>query len=58
MCLSYSLNFTTNSSYFSKIALVWFRYEPVSLNVNEVCFEEGQDIYNIHEKLKISQRRY
>ena len=36
--------FTTNiySSYFSKMALVGFQYELVSLNVNEVCFEEEQ----------------
>ena len=31
---------TLNSSYFSKIALVGFQYEPVSLDVNEVCFED------------------
>ena len=37
---------TLNSSYFSKMALVGFQYEPVSLDVNEVCFEEGQDIPN------------
>ena len=55
MYLSYSLNFSTNSSYFSKIALVGFQYKPVSLNVNEVCFEEGQDIHNIREKPKKSQ---
>ena len=30
------------SSYFSKMALVGFQYEPVSLNVNKVCFEEEQ----------------
>ena len=28
------------------MALVGFQYEPVSLDVNEVCFEEGQDIPN------------
>ena len=28
------------------MALVGFQYEPVSLDVNEVCFEEVQDIPN------------
>ena len=26
------------------MALIEFQYEPVSLDVNEVCFEEDQDI--------------
>ena len=39
-----------NGSYFSKIALVRFQYEPVSLDVTEVCFEEKQDIPDIHVK--------
>ena len=30
----------TNNSYFTKIALVGFQYEQVSLDVNEVCFDE------------------
>ena len=34
------------NSYFSKMALVGFQYEPVRLDVNEVCFEEEQDIPN------------
>ena len=32
------------------MALVGFQYEPVSLDVNKVCFEEEQDIPNMHEK--------
>ena len=32
------------------MALVGFQYEPVSLDVNEVCFEEEQDIPNTREK--------
>ena len=39
-----------NSSYFSKIGLVQFQYEPVSLDVTKVCFEEKQDISDIHVK--------
>ena len=31
-----------NSSYFSKMALVGFQYEPVSLKANEVCFEKNR----------------
>ena len=27
-----------------------FQYGPVSLDVNKVCFEEGQDIPNRNEK--------
>ena len=34
----------------SKMALVGFQHEPVSLDVNEVCFEEEQDIPNAREK--------
>ena len=44
-----------NSSYFSKMALVGFQYEPVSLDVNEVCFEEEQDIPNTREKSRKSE---
>ena len=36
------------------MALVGFYYEPVSLDVNEVCFEE-QDIPNTREKPRKSQ---
>ena len=32
------------------MALAWCQYEPVSLDVNEVCFEEEQDIPNTREK--------
>ena len=32
------------------MALAGFQYEPVSLNVNEVCFEEEQDTPNTLEK--------
>ena len=53
MYLFYSL---MNSSYFSKMALVGFQYEPVSLDVNEVCFEEEQVIPNTREKSKKSKR--
>ena len=34
-----------NSSYFSKMALAGFQYEPVCLDVNKACFEE-QNIPN------------
>ena len=37
------------------MALVGFRYELVSLDVNEVCFEEEQDISNTREKSRKSQ---
>ena len=30
-------------------------YEPVSSDVNEVCFEEEQDIFNTREKSRKSQ---
>ena len=39
-----------NRSYFRKMALAGFQYELVSLDVNEICFEEEQDIPNAHEK--------
>ena len=55
MYLSYILNFTANSSYFSKMTLVGFQHDPVSLDVNKVCFEEEQDIPNTHEKSISSQ---
>ena len=32
------------------MVLVGFRYEPVSLDVNEVCFEEEHDIPNTRGK--------
>ena len=36
MYLSYSLNFTTNKcSYFGKMALAGFQYEPLILDVKE-----------------------
>ena len=37
------------------MALVGFQYEPVSLDVNKVCFEEEQDIPNMHEKWRKNQ---
>ena len=37
------------------MALVGCQHEPVSLDVNKVCFEEEQDIPNTHEKLRKSQ---
>ena len=37
------------------MALVGFRFEPVSLDVNKVCFEEKQDIPNTREKSRKSQ---
>ena len=54
--ISYSVNFLQiNSIYFSKMALVGFQYEPVSLDLNKVCFEEEQDISNTCEKSRKSQ---
>ena len=38
-----------NRSYFSKMALVGFQYEPVSLDINKACFEE-KDIPNTRKK--------
>ena len=37
------------------MALIAFQYEPVSLDINEVCFEEEQDITNTLEKWTKSQ---
>ena len=37
------------------MALVGFQHEPVSLDANEVCFKEEQDIPNTHEKSRKSQ---
>ena len=37
------------------MALVGFQYEPVSLCVNEVCFEEEHDIPNTREKSRKSR---
>ena len=34
------------------MALVVFQYEPVSLDLNKVCFEEEQDIPDTSEKSK------
>ena len=36
------------------MALVKFQYEPVSLGVNEVCFDKEQDIPNTREKSRKS----
>ena len=35
------------------MALAGFRYEPVSLDVNQICFDEEQDIPNTREKSRI-----
>ena len=37
------------------MALVRFRYEPLSLDVNKVCFDEEQDIPNTREKSRKRQ---
>ena len=37
------------------MALVVFQYEPVSLDVNKVCFKEEQDIPNTFEEPRKSQ---
>ena len=37
------------------MAFVGFQYEPVSLDVSKVCFDEEQDIPNTHEKSRKSQ---
>ena len=37
------------------MALVGFWYEPVSLDVNKVCFDEEQDIPNTRKKSRKSQ---
>ena len=37
------------------MALVGFQYDPVSLDVNKVCFEEEQDISNTREKSRTTQ---
>ena len=37
------------------MALVGFQYEPVSLDVNEVCFEEERDIFDTSEKSRKSE---
>ena len=44
-----------SNNYFSKTALVRFRYESVSLDVNIVCFVDEQDIPNTLEKSRKSQ---
>ena len=47
-----------NSSYFSKMALVGFQYEPVRLDINEVYFEEEQDIPNTREKSRSNAHKF
>ena len=37
------------------MALLGFQYEPVSFDVNEVYFVEGQDIPNMGEKSRKSK---
>ena len=37
------------------MALVGFSYQPVSLNVNKVCFEEEYNIRNMLKKSRIFQ---
>ena len=37
------------------MTLIGFQYEPVSLDVNKLYFEEEQDISNTREKLRKSQ---
>ena len=45
MYLPYSLKFTTNKwQLFQSNSFSQFQYEWVSLDVNEVCFKEEQDI--------------
>ena len=41
-----------NSNYFSKMALVRFQYEPLSLDVNKVCLEGEHNIPYMWEKPK------
>ena len=38
------------------MALIEFKYESVSLNINKVCFDEEQYIHNTGEKSRKSQR--
>ena len=44
-----------HSSYFNKMDLAGFQYEPVTLDVNGVCLEEEKDIPNPREKLRKRQ---
>ena len=37
---------------------VGFEYEPVTLDVNEVCFNEEQDIPNTREKSRKKMKLY
>ena len=37
---------------------VGFEYEPVTLDVNKVCFKEEQDIPNTREKSRKKIKRY
>ena len=41
-------------SYFSKMALIGFQYEPVSLDINKVYFEE-KNIPNTRKKSRKNQ---
>ena len=51
MYLPYSLKFTTNKwQLFQSNSFSQFQYEWVSLDVNEVCFKEEQDIPNTSKK--------
>ena len=43
-----------NRSYFSKMALIGFQYEPVSLDINKVYFEE-KNIPNTRKKSRKNQ---
>ena len=42
-------------SYFCKIALVGLQYEPMSFDVQEICFDEEQNILDTREKSRKSQ---
>ena len=51
MYLPYSLKFTTNKwQLFQSNSFSQFQNEWVSLDVNEVCFKEEQDIPNTSKK--------
>ena len=55
MYLSYSLDFTTNKYSYSKVVILGFQYEPISLDVKEVCFQQERDIPSTHEKSRKNQ---
>ena len=40
------------------LSLCKIRYEPVSLDVNEVCFHEEEYISNTREKNQEKKKRY